>query len=178
VAALGACYCATNRAAKSREFLATTLAALETKLKRGDANPHLVYVRGQLGLTLLHEGRWEEAEAMLRRAFAEYDHPELRRLNLRLHPLQRVTSGLGQALAAQGKFAEAAPFVVSAFQELHANEHRIAGNRSAMVREAFDAVIALYTAWGKPDQVTEWKTKFSDTDSTSRQPVSLSPKKI
>jgi hypothetical protein len=65
-----------------------------------------------------------------------------------------------------------------AFHELHANENQIAGNRSGLVREALDAVIALYALWGKPEQVAEWKAKLGDTRATSVQQEVHPRKKI
>ncbi|MGH7958690.1 MAG: protein kinase domain-containing protein, partial [Opitutaceae bacterium] len=168
VAALGACYRVTNRVAESREFLATKLASLEANRGSRELPPQIALVRCQLGLTLLRAGRFAEAETVLRRALAEYDHPKLRQLNLRMHPPQRAVSGLGQALAGQGKFADADPLLVKAFEELKANEHQIAGNAPAMVREAHDAVIALYTAWGKPEKVAEWQAKLGEPATASR----------
>jgi UDP-N-acetylglucosamine 2-epimerase len=148
--------------------LATALASFEGKSGTAGVGPHVAFVHGQFGLTLLRERSFVEAEAMLRRAIAGYDNPELRPMPLRLQPRPRVLSGLGQALAGQGKFAEAEPLVVEAFQQLQTNERRLAGNSSGMVREALDAVIALYTAWGKPEKVAEWKAKLSESLAASR----------
>jgi tetratricopeptide (TPR) repeat protein len=159
IAALGASYCATNRVAKAHEFLAEMLARHETKPVK---LPQVAFVRGQFGMTLLREGRFAEAEAILRKALAEYDLPGLKPLNLRIHPRARFDGGLGQALAGQGKFADAETHVVAAFEELRANEQRIAGDRVRIVRDAHDAVIALYTAWGKPDKVAEWKARLAE----------------
>jgi tetratricopeptide (TPR) repeat protein len=159
LAALGACYCATNRVAAARQLLAAALASHDAKAVQSGANPPIAIVRGQYGLTLVREGRFAEAEAVLRQALAEYDRNELRPLNLRLQPRPRVASGLGQALAGQGRFAEAEPLVVQAFQELQANEARLAGDAASMVREALEAVLALYTAWGRPEKVIEWQAK-------------------
>jgi hypothetical protein len=77
-------------------------------------------------------------------------------------------SGLGQALAGQGKFAEAEPLVVQAFEELKAKEHHIAGDGSGIVREALDAVIAVYRAWGKPEKLAEWRQKLSERPTPQR----------
>ena len=66
-------------------------------------------------------------------------------------------SGLAVALAGQGKFAEAEPLVVHAFEDLKANVSIYAGDAHRLVRDASDAVVALYVAWGKPDKVAAWK---------------------
>jgi hypothetical protein len=112
---------------------------------------------------LLHEARFAEAEEILRRALAQFDRNEIPPLGLRLHPPQRAMSGLGRALAAQGKFVEAEPLVVRAFQELRTNERKLIIGGAEKVREAHDAIIALYRAWGKPEKVVEWKAKLPAT---------------
>jgi tetratricopeptide (TPR) repeat protein len=178
VAALGACYRATNRLPKTREYLTAALASIQPSGTNNELPPLAALVQCQLGLVLLREGGSAEAEMLLRQALAGYENPKLRALHLRLHPRQLAMSGLGQALTAQGKFAEAEQLVVPAFQELLANEHRIAGHRSGMVREAFDAVIALYTAWGKLEQVAEWKTKFAEAEAKPARQDPLREKKI
>jgi tetratricopeptide (TPR) repeat protein len=169
VAALGACYRATNRVAEAQALLTEKVAALE-KRGVGRIPPQIAHLRCQLGLTLLREGRFEEAESVLRQALLDYKNPKIPALQKRLHPPPRAASGLGQALAAQGKFPEAEKLVVEAFEELQAGEGRIAGNRSAIVREAFDAVIALYSAWGKTERVAEWKAKRGETSSKPAPP--------
>ena len=98
----------------------------------------------------------------------------MKALPCRLHPRSRAVSGLGQALAGQGKFAEAEPLVVQAFQELQANESRIAGNRAAMVRASLDAVIALYAAWAESDPAkrpiaASWRKALEEFDSSHAQ---------
>ena len=167
VAALGDCYRTTNRVTESHQVLATELAGLEAKIGKAGPIPPVAFVRCQFGLTLLREGRFAEAEAVLRQSLADYDRYEMRPLNLRLHPRQRAVSGLGQALAGQGKFAEAEPLVVQAFQELQANAPRLAGNAPGMVREALDAVIALYTGWAESDPskkpiVAAWRMRLEE----------------
>ena len=160
IAALGDCYRATDRVAEAHQLLAAELAACEAA-SQTDV-PHLAYVLAEYGLLLVREARFAEAEAMLRRALVNYDRSGINSLGLRLRPRQLAVSGLGQALAGQGKFAEAEPLVVQAFEELQANEHRIAGDRAGIVRAAHDAVIALYAAWEKPDKTAEWKQKLGE----------------
>ena len=177
VAALGICYCATDRVADAHQYLAAALASVESKPGIGGINPHIAIVQCQFGLTLLREGRFVQAEAMLRQALKGYGNPDLKPLPLRLHPRQRALSGLGQALAGQGKFAEAEPLVVQGYQELQANENRIAGDRAGMIREALDAVVALYTAWGKPDKVAEWQAKRVEPEARPARAAELSADK-
>ncbi len=169
IAALGACYCDTNRAAESHQVLAAALAAHAAKLGPAGGNPSIAFVRCQYGLTLLREARYAEAEAVLRQALVEYENSELRPLNLRMQPRQRAATGLGRALAGEGKYAEGEPLVLQAFQELQANESRLAGDGAAMVREACEAVVALYTGWGKTEKANEWKAWLAGLRRSSGQ---------
>jgi len=111
----------------------------------------------ELGLTLNKEAKFIEAEAILRESFRRYDLDTTNLLMLRLRPRACAEVGLGMALIGQGRFAEAESLVVHAFQELKANESSYSGDVRGMQREALDAVVALYVAWGKPDKVAEWQ---------------------
>lgn len=111
----------------------------------------------ELGLTLNQEGRFAEAERVLRESLRRYDGGRMLTLGLRVHPRARAESGLGTALAGEKKFAEAEPLLVHAFEELKANESSYGGDARAMVREASDAVVALYVGWGKPLKAAEWR---------------------
>ena len=177
IAALGNCYCALNRVAEAHRLLATTVESLEVGTRKQRPDSHIAHVQCEYGLILLREGRFADAEIMLRKSLDEYEHNEMRGFSLCLRPRARAVSGLGQALAGQGRFAEAEPLVVQAFQELQANEHRIAGDRAGMVREALDAVVALYTAWGKPDKVAEWQAKRAEPEARPARAAELSADK-
>jgi tetratricopeptide (TPR) repeat protein len=160
LSALGACYCATDRVAQSHELLQAAVDRIPTAEVPSSGSIGNALVLGEFGLTLLQEARFPEAEAWLRRALAEYDRTPPRPLAQRLRPKQRALSGLGQALARQGKFAEAEPLVLQAFQELKADELHLAGDRAGMVRQALEAVVELYRAWQKPEQLNEWSAKL------------------
>jgi tetratricopeptide (TPR) repeat protein len=161
-AALGACYGAMDRVTDAHQFLEGFLSAFDAKHQNSSGPASIAYVLCEFGLTLVREGRFAEAEDVLRRAKAQFDRNEIRPLGLRLRPPQRAISGLGQALAGQGKYAEAEPLVVQAFQELHANQRSIICDGPRIVREALDAVISLYRAWRKPEKVAEWQAKLTE----------------
>jgi hypothetical protein len=124
-----------------------------TSMTRTDDTGTIPVLMCELGLTLNKEARFAEAEPIFRESFRRYD---LNASNLpmpRVRPRGCAESGLALALVGQGKFAEAEPLVVHAFEELKANESFYSGDARRLVRDAFDAVIFLYTAWGKPDKV-------------------------
>ncbi len=165
-AVLGDCYCATNRAREAHQLLATALLSLETKTRLPRPRSHIGVLEGELGLTLLRESRSAEAETMLRKSLDEYDHNEMQPLAGILRPRARVESGLGQALAGQGKFDEAEPFLLHAAEYLQANPRLITYDPVGTARAATEAVIALYTAWGKPEKVAEWQARLRELPAT------------
>lgn len=80
----------------------------------------------------------------------------------KLRPRGGVISGLGQAPARQGKFAEAEPLVIAGFSELKANGEIFFGDRTRMLQAALDAIVQVYRAAGKPDQAAEWEKKRAE----------------
>jgi tetratricopeptide (TPR) repeat protein/tRNA A-37 threonylcarbamoyl transferase component Bud32 len=156
-AALAECYRAIGRIKEARERLVTALARYREKPPSSNLDAYRAFVTAELGITLVRANRHAEAEVLLRAALLDYERPGIRPLGRRLRPPQRALSALGASLAGQGKFIEAEPLVLQAFEELRINESRLAGDRVGMVREARDTVIAVYTAWGRTDKVAEWK---------------------
>ena len=161
LSALGECYLATDRVAEAHRLLAAALQTYNAAPGDPRSRAPAALVRSVFGRTLLKEARFADAETELRRTLADYDLGGLRPLSLRMVPRPRAASALGQALAGQGKFAEAEPLAVQAFRDLQADERRIAGDRAGMVREALEAVITLYRAWGKPEKVAEWSAQLA-----------------
>jgi tetratricopeptide (TPR) repeat protein len=180
--ALGAAYRVTGRLGESHELLAATLASFEANISKTTHNPHIAVVQRQFGLTLIREGRYAEAEAILRQALSEYDHFELMPLPKRLCPRAGVISGIGLALTGEGRYAEAEPLLLQAYEELQANNSRLAGNSTAMMREALDALVELYTAWAKTDpskkpMVSTWQKNLEEFDGRHAQQADLSASK-
>jgi tetratricopeptide (TPR) repeat protein len=64
-----------------------------------------------------------------------------------------VEALLGDCLAAQQKYADAEPLVLSGYETLR----NAADAPAEQVREAHARVVALYKAWGRPDEAGRWK---------------------
>ena len=102
-----------------------------------------------LGRSLLRTGEPARAEAPLREAL------EIREEALGDHWARyNAMSLLGASLAGQEKHADAEPLLVEAFEKM-APPERLASRRE----EALERVIALYEAWGKPDEAAAWRAK-------------------
>jgi serine/threonine protein kinase len=104
------------------------------------------------GATLLLEGKPADAELKLRECLT---------LRKRIEPDAWTTfeaeSMLGEALAAQKKYAEAEPLLVSGYQGLKSREEAIPAVDRPRLARALDRLITLYEAWGKDDQAARWR---------------------
>jgi serine/threonine protein kinase len=111
---------------------------------------------GVLGLTLVREEKFTEAEPVLRQSLALYE-----KLSPRDWERTYTQSVLGAALAGQKKYADAEPLLLAGYNGLKESQNLIPGNRAMRLDEARQRLAALYTDWGKPDKVAEWKASVA-----------------
>jgi eukaryotic-like serine/threonine-protein kinase len=104
---------------------------------------------------LIEKGLFPEAETILveclgiRRSFLSEDHwltAEVRCL-------------LGGALAAQKRYYEAEPLLLSVYSGLSSESSKAA---LSVRRETLERIIALYEAWGMKEKAAEWRSKLSE----------------
>jgi len=157
--ALAECCRAVGRTDEARELLLTVLAASRQRPLPAERETYRAFITGELGITLVREKKFAEAENLLRGALDDYERPGIRPLGRRLRPPQRLRVALGMALTGQKEYAEAEPVALRALEELQTNESRLAGNRAGMLQEARDAVAALYSAWGRAEKLAEWNAR-------------------
>jgi hypothetical protein len=158
---LGDSYRKLGRLADSRRVLEAGLARkLDTDEENNSAQGARAAVRGELGYTAMKEGKFVEAEALFRQALKEYESAPPENQWDKTRPQGRVVSGLGQALARQGKFAEAERFLIDGFSDLIAKRKTFWGEPTLMLREALEAVVQVYNAAGKPEKAAEWQEKM------------------
>ncbi len=127
--------------------------------------PHCRYP-GPLGLSLIQQAKWAEAEAILRECLAirEKSQPDgWTTFNTR--------SLLGGSLLGQKKYAEAEPLIVAGYEGMKAREARIPPPDRPRLAEGAERVIRLYEEWGKKDRAAEWRTRLAKpTDGTRNEP--------
>jgi serine/threonine protein kinase len=109
-----------------------------------------------LGLNLLQQKKWIDAEQVLRECMAirEKGQPEA-------WTTFNTQSMLGEALLRQKKYADAEPLLVKGYQGMKAREKTMpdAGGGQLRIPEAIDRLIELYTATNKPDAVMKWQAE-------------------
>ena len=109
-----------------------------------------------LGSGLIHQRRFAESEAPLRESLEirEQSQPET-------WTTAETRSLLGEAIAELGRFDEAEPLLLDGERGLAERAEAIpAESRDLVEREALTRLVALYEAWGKPDQAAEWRLKL------------------
>jgi serine/threonine protein kinase len=146
--ALGQAYREAGRLTDSERLLEETL-----RLYRAtDVSQNLdaAGAMANLGQTLIREGKFTEAESLLRESLAISA-----KLSDPLLP-SYAQSVLGESLAGEKKYADAEPLLLQGYRGMKENENHVYGNRAKKLMEAAHRLVALYTAWGKPDSAAQW----------------------
>ena len=111
-----------------------------------------------LGLSLINQSRWSEAERVLRECLAiraESIPDGWQRFAAMTH--------LGEAIMGQGRYDEAEKLVVTGYEGMKARESTIP-KRLPFLAAAAARVVRLYEAWDKPDQARAWAKKLGLAD--------------
>ncbi len=119
-------------------------------------SPQLAGLLAQIGLGLLEQKKWTEAEPLLRECLAirEKTQPdEWTTFNTR--------SLLGGSLLGQKKYAEAEPLILSAYEGMKAREANIPPPGKPRFADAAERVVKLYEAWDKKDKAALWRAELA-----------------
>ncbi len=125
---------------------------------QGEDGLELAMLRADLAMNHLRKKEPGRAEPLLREALRAYDRQmadDWRRFE--------IQGQLGKALAAQGKFDEAEPLILGGHEGLMARRGRVTVDARARLPESKRRVVALYESWGKPEQVSRWKSRLDET---------------
>ena len=141
----------------ARDALAKTIALY------GDHHLQSVLAMCTLGWLLVEQGGLDEAESLLRKCVGVC-------ARLRFPEEQAWLAGeadgtLGYCLLAMRRFEEAESLLLGSYSMIQAGR----GDSYLGTRTALDRIIALYEAWGKPEQATEWRTESGMMQSLSPQ---------
>jgi serine/threonine protein kinase len=122
------------------------------KAKLGADSPWRLTCMNQTGACLIRMKKFGEAEALLRDCLA---------LRTRKHPdgweVFHTRSQLGQALTGLKRYADAETLLREAHRELAARKGKIPVPFRCFIREAAQALVDLYQAWGKKERAAKWR---------------------
>ncbi len=135
------------------------------RIRQRYGNEHglTAYSLQQLGLNLLAQKKYPEAETVLREC-----------LDIRTRILSgswlesNAKSLLGAALAGQSRLAEAQPLLVESYEGLSNADAIPAGARGQLLADALRRIVDLYTAWDQPDEATKWQTLLDEHHKESK----------
>jgi tetratricopeptide (TPR) repeat protein/predicted Ser/Thr protein kinase len=172
---LGQVYGAQGEYKKAEEvFLELRSAPLPPGVFSDSRNPQVRGIVTHLGWARLHQGKYVEAEAVLREAIPFFDQSDGPGLTIKVN-----WSGiLGASLVAQKRYAEAEPRLLSSYE---GRALGIIGPWSPGTRgqapilftaeEAGNWILRLYKEWGKPDKVIEWQRMLQADKAALRTPI-------
>jgi tetratricopeptide (TPR) repeat protein len=125
-------------------------------------SPELASLLNQIGVSLLQQKKWIEAEPHVRESLAirEKKEPDdWRTFN--------TTSMLGGALLGQKKYVEAEPLLLNGYEGMKRREKTIPPDGRVRLPEALDRLIDFYTATNKPDEVKKWQAERAKYPATA-----------
>jgi tetratricopeptide (TPR) repeat protein len=128
-------------------------------------SPELAGMLAQIGLGLLQQKKWSEAEPHVRESLAirEQKEPDdWRTFNTK--------SLLGGVLLGQKKYAEAEPLLLKGYEGMKQREKAIPPQASTRIPEALDRLIDLASATDKPDDVKKWQAERAKYPATAPPP--------
>ncbi len=115
------------------------------------------------GTTMLLEKKPAEAELKLRASLT---------VRQKVQPDDWKTfetkSLLGEALLDQGKYGEAEPLLVSAYDGMEEREGTIPPQDRPSLVKALKRVVKLYEKWGKEEEAVKWRKKLVSVEITKR----------
>jgi tetratricopeptide (TPR) repeat protein len=119
-----------------------------------------------LGLLLLDQKKWTEAETSLKEcvAFREKNQPDSWATFI-------AKSMLGGALSGQGKYVEAEPLLLAGYDGMKKLENQIQPQfRDLPLGDALERLVQLYDALGNKDKAAEWRKKLETSGSAGERP--------
>jgi tetratricopeptide (TPR) repeat protein len=125
------------------------------RLNNGVESPRYAGQLAVLGLGLLQQKKYPEAERVLRECLAirEKKAPDAwNTFNAR--------SLLGGALLGQDKYADAEPLLMQGYEGMKQREATIPPPGKVRLPEALERLVQLYDALGQKDRADEWRTKL------------------
>jgi tetratricopeptide (TPR) repeat protein len=136
--------------AKVANLLLEVLPQVRKELSGNSAQ--LAGVLAQIGMGLLEQKKWAEAEPLIRESLTirEKAQPEA-------WTTFNTQSMLGGALLGQKKYADAEPLLLKGYEGMKERETAIPPPAKGRLPEAVGRLVQLYEATGKKDEVARWR---------------------
>jgi len=120
---------------------------------------------------LLSAGKFVEAESFARACLA------MRETQLGDHWLVfNSRSMLGGSLLGQKKYADAEPFLISAYEGMKQREAGIPENGRSRMTESLQRLVQLYEATGQSEKTAEWSKKLAEFEKAEVEKKAAAPK--
>src|SRR5262249_39737814 len=140
--------------AKAEPFRRAEVEAAKKQHGRGDTQT--VAALSNLGVNLLRQKKYAEAEPVVREGLGVYEvhgPDKWGRVN--------TQSLLGEALLGQEKYEAAESLLKEGYAGLKEREPKIPEQlRRPRLTAALERLVRLYEAWGHPDQAADWKKQL------------------
>jgi tetratricopeptide (TPR) repeat protein len=121
-------------------------------------SPQLADALAPIGLSLLQQKKWTEAEPLLRECLAirEKTQPDV-------WSTFNTQSILDGALLGQQNYADAGPLLLTGYEGMKAREKSIPEQSKIRIPEALERLVQLYEATDKKDEAAKWSKELDVT---------------
>jgi hypothetical protein len=128
-------------------------------------SPQLAGLLAQIGLGLLEQKKWTEAEPLLRECLDIREKAQADAWST-----FNTKSLLGGAHLGQKNYAEAEPLLLSGYEGMKQREKVIPEQAKVRLREALERLVQLCEATNKPDEAAKWRKEWDDRKTAQKQP--------
>jgi tetratricopeptide (TPR) repeat protein len=108
-----------------------------------------------LGMNLLRQKKYAEAESVLRESLAICDKSQRPDWGIFY-----TRSMLGGCLLHQKMYAEAEPLLLAGYRGMKERQAEIPPQAKGSLAEALEQLVQLYTGWDKKDEATRWRREW------------------
>jgi eukaryotic-like serine/threonine-protein kinase len=149
---LGVAYDSKGDRAHAEQTLRTTLKGLQAL--GNDAESDAADAAELLGLNLVEQRKYSQAEPVLRQALAYREKGDKDDWQL-----YRAQAFLGAALSGLKQYAEAEKLLLSGQQGLEQHVSRMPADEKKWIRFSAEQMVDLYSGWGKLAEAEQWRTR-------------------
>jgi tetratricopeptide (TPR) repeat protein len=136
------------------------------KQKAGPDSTQYADQHARVGLNLLYQEKYADAERMLRTSVGIWEKQEPDAWQT-----FSARSILGGALLGLRQYADAEPLLLQGYEGLQQRQAKIPSDAKIRLTEALERLVQLYDVWQKKDQADAWRKKLEEAKATAKPPV-------